>query len=216
MERWAHAFLRHGIHSRRASSSWGPQCYRANKVSIQVLKDHRMILTGTSGGMMAIGTIGFPGGCFFFRISLTMSHPFRSTWLSICKIPLLLWLETWHSVALTLPSIISLTNVRAVCASVFYMFLEKRPCMARPSRARLLMSPSLHSFSCQSRHWMWSFALDDAEGFCKSSADCTIAAFKAPASEYARRRRAISVAIALLAFPEGTLKRFLRQWTMSS
>ena len=37
----------------------------------------------------------------------------------MCRIPPLLWLETWRSAALTLPSIISLANVRAVCASVF-------------------------------------------------------------------------------------------------
>ena len=165
---------------------------------------------------MADGTIGFPGGCFFFRISLTVSDPSRSTWLSICRIPPLLWLETWCSAALTLPSIINLANVRAVCASVFCMFLRKRLCMARPSWTRLLMSPSLYSFSRRSRHWMWSFALDDAEGFCKSSAGSIIADFKAmassaPASAYARSRRAISVTNALPAFPEGTLNRFLRQ-----
>ena len=76
-------------------------------------------LTGSSGGVMADDTIGIPGGCFFFRNSLTVSDPCRLTWLSMCRIPPLLWLETWHSAALTLPSIISLANVRAVCASVF-------------------------------------------------------------------------------------------------
>ena len=72
-------------------------------------------LMGSSGRIMADGTIGIPGG----RISLTVSDPFRLAWLSMCRIPPLLWLETWCSAALTLPSIISLVNVRAVCASVF-------------------------------------------------------------------------------------------------
>ena len=39
-------------------------------------------LTGSSGGIMADGTIVIQGGCFFFRISLTVSDPF-SRW-AVC------------------------------------------------------------------------------------------------------------------------------------
>ena len=74
---------------------------------------------GDSREIMANGTIGFPGECFFFMVSLTVSDPFRLTWLSMCWIPPLLWLETWRSAALTLPSIMSLANVRVYTVQVY-------------------------------------------------------------------------------------------------
>ena len=76
-------------------------------------------IVGESGVMMDDGFGGCFGGCFFRRTSRTVSEgahePSNAIWLSRWSGPPLSSSSISRSAALTLPSIISLANLRVVC-----------------------------------------------------------------------------------------------------
>ena len=117
------------VHMRFHAAASSPEGPAAPSILRTVLRiSSPSILSNRTGWGSMIGASGVMmddcfgdcfGGCFFKRISRTVSgvvlRPSDPIWLSSCSGPPLLSSAISRSAALTLPSIISLANSRAVC-----------------------------------------------------------------------------------------------------
>ena len=146
-------------------------------------------IIGVSGVMIDDGFGCCFGGCFFRRMSRTVSEgvpdPLDAIWLSRCSGPPPSSSSISRSAAFTLPSIISLANLRVVC----WADLDRFGCcranwcwIVRPSFSRPPRSPAVQSRKRRSRIRVCSLALDRGWGFWRSRAGMAIAAFKATLS----------------------------------
>ena len=153
------------------------------------------------------------GGCFFHRASCT-------SFVSGMTLPVPSSVMDWRA-ACILPPIISLEKDLTSDDSLLKGLTLSCLWMVRPSSIRLLMSPLDYALNRWSRWVEWSLALEFWCGFCSISTGRTIAAFstthsKAEPFAYVRKSWVSSQTKDLPALPDGILKRFHLQFTISS
>ena len=141
----------------------------------------------SSGSQTAEGTRASAGGCFSSKISCTLLVvvSLMCTWQSSGSISPFSWLVMRCSAALTLPSVISLANVRAVCFSALgFLLAADGICfwVVWPSWRGWLMSLSAYSLNWRCSCAVWSFVLEVRCDFWRSKCGMIITAFKATAS----------------------------------